>query len=271
MTEPLSLSFAKEIRKNVLKMVYEAKASHVGGALSMADILAVLYNGVMVLDPSNPSWEKRDIFLLSKGHSCVAVYAALALKGYFPLENLDSFAQDGSFFLSHTSHKIPGVELSTGSLGHALSVGCGLALSYAIKDNNRKVYCIVSEGDLNEGSTWEAILFAPHHKLDNLIVIVDYNKIQSFGNVEDVLGLELLHDKFTSFGWDVYQINGHDHKKLYETFNLISESTSKKPSVVIADTIKGKGVDFMENQLLWHYKSPSQEQYLEAINQIEKQ
>lgn len=264
-----SINFAKNIRKTILKMVFKAKASHVGGALSMADILAVLYGGVMNIDPTNPHWQDRDIFLLSKGHACTGLYATLALKGFFPLDELNSYSQNGSRLLSHTSHKVPGVELSTGSLGHALPIGCGFALSFERKQNKRKVFCLLSDGELDEGSNWEAILFAPHHKLNNLIAIIDYNKIQSFGTVKEVLDLGSLPDKFKSFGWNVLQVNGHDHKKLISAFNK-AKAEKNKPSVIIADTIKGKGVDFMENELLWHYRSPSEEQYKDAINQIEK-
>lgn len=264
-----TVNFAKEIRKTILKMVFEAKASHVGGALSMTDILAVLYSGVINVDPTNPHWQNRDIFLLSKGHACTGLYATLALKGFFQLSELDSFSKNDSKFLSHTSHKVPGVELSTGSLGHALSVGCGFAISFKRKNNQRRVYCLLSDGELDEGSNWEAILFAPYHKLNNLIVIVDYNKIQSFGTVKEVLDLGSLKNKFKSFGWNVLQIDGHNHKKLASAFNVAKEEKNK-PTVIIANTIKGKGVDFMENELLWHYRSPSEEQYKNAIKQIEK-
>ncbi len=262
-----SVDFAKNIRKTILKMVFEAKASHVGGALSMADILAVLYDGVMNVDAKNPKWQDRDIFLLSKGHACTGLYSALALKNFFPFEELNNYSKNGSRLLSHTNYKVPGVELSTGSLGHALSVGCGLALSFKKKHNQRRIYCLLSDGELDEGSNWEAILFAPHHKLNNLIVIIDYNKIQSFGTVKEVLDLGSLKDKFKSFGWSVLQVDGHDHKQLITAFNAV-KSEKNKPFVIIADTIKGKGVDFMENELLWHYRSPSEEQYKDAIKQI---
>ena len=263
-----SVDFAKNIRKAALKMVFEAKASHVA-ALSMADILAVLYSGIINVDPANPHWPDRDIFLLSKGHSCTGLYAALALKGFFPVEELNTFSKNGSRLLSHTNHEVPGVEPSTGSLGHALPVGCGFALSFKRKNNQRRVYCLLSDGELDEGSNWEAILFAPHHKLNNLIVIVDCNKLQGFGTTKEVLDIGSLKDKFKSFRWNVLEIDGHNHKKLISAFNK-AKSEKNKPTVIIADTIKGKGVDFMENQLLWHYKSPSEEQYKDAINQIEK-
>lgn len=263
------IDFAKNIRKAILKMVFEAKASHIGGALSMVDILAVLYGQVMNIDPKRPDWQERDIFLLSKGHACTGLYATLALKGFFPLKDLDSYSKNDSPFLSHTSHKVPGVELSTGSLGHALSVGCGLALSFKRKFVSRKVYCLLSDGELDEGSNWEAILFASHHNLNNLIVVIDYNKIQSFGSVKDVLDLGSIRSKFESFGWNTLQVDGHNYEELISAFEKF-KSEKHRPCVIIADTIKGKGVDFMENELLWHYKSPSEEQYNSAINQIDK-
>lgn len=262
--------FAKEIRKLAIKMVYNAKASHIGGALSMADILAVLYNDILNIDPSNPKNSERDRFLLSKGHTCTGLYATLALKNFFPIENLNTYAKDGSIFLSHTSHHIPGIEISAGSLGHALPVSCGLALAAKRKKAKWKTYCLVSDGELDEGSNWEAILFAPQSKLDNLIVIVDYNKIQSLGSVKDVIDLNPLKDKFTAFRWDTFEVNGHDHLALKEVFLKVLNSNGK-PKVIIAHTIKGKGISFMEDKLLWHYKSPSEEQFNEAINELNKQ
>ncbi len=262
-----SIEFAKDIRKTILQLVFKAKASHVGGALSMTDLLAVLYNGVMNVKPENPEWEERDIFLLSKGHACTGVYATLALKNFFSLNELFTYSQNDSRLLSHTSHKVPGVELSTGSLGHAFSVGCGLALSFKRKKNNRKVFVMLSDGELDEGSNWEAILFAPHHGLNNIIAIVDYNKIQSFGTTAEVLNLEPLAKKFDAFGWNAIEVDGHNHEEIKLAFD--NALSSEKPAVIIAHTVKGKGVDFMENELLWHYKSPTEEQLNEALKQIE--
>lgn len=264
-----TMTLAKEIRKQTLKMIYNAKASHIGGALSMADILAVLYNNVINIDPSDPQNINRDKFLLSKGHACTSLYATLALKGFFPIEDLDSYAQDGSSFLSHTNHHIKGIELSAGSLGHALPVSCGLALAAKRKNASWKTYCLVSDGELDEGSNWEAILFAPQQKLDNLILIVDFNKIQSLGSVKDVIDLCPLKEKFVSFRWETYEIDGHNHLELNDVFKKV-QNMNGKPKVIIANTIKGKGVDFMEDKLLWHYKSPSEEQYINAINQLDR-
>ena len=262
-----STEFAKEIRQLALKMVYKAKASHIGGALSMADILAVLYNDVLKIDVLNPSNAERDRFLLSKGHACTSLYATLALKGFFPIEELDSYAQDGSIYLSHTNHHIPGIEISAGSLGHALPVSCGLAIAANRKKANWKTYCLVSDGELDEGSNWESILFAPQQKLDNLILIVDYNKIQSLGSVKDVLDLHPLKEKFEAFRWETYEVDGHDHQALKEVFIKV-QNLNEKPKVIIAHTVKGKGVSFMEDKLLWHYKSPNEEQYQEAIKEL---
>jgi transketolase len=262
------MEFSKAIRILTLKLVYKAKASHIGGALSMADILSVLYGSILRYDPNNPGWELRDRFLLSKGHAVSSLYATLALKGFFSVEDLLTYGDDGSIFLSHASHKVKGIELSTGSLGHALSVGCGIALAAKKKNYSWKTYVLLSDGELNEGSNWEAILFAQHHKLNNLVAIIDYNKIQSFGRNEEVINLGSLKNKFESFDWNSYEVDGHNNLQLFEAFKYLSKNCDK-PSVIIANTIKGKGVDFMEDKLLWHYKSPSKEQFEEAIRQIQ--
>lgn len=261
---------AREIRKLALQMVYNSKASHIGGALSMADILAVIYGDVLNFDPSNPKNPDRDRFLLSKGHSCTALYAVLSLMGFFPVEELDTYAIDGSAFLSHTNHNIPGVEISAGSLGHALSVSCGLALAAKRKKTRWKTYCLVSDGELDEGSNWEAILLAPQLKLDNLVTIVDYNKIQSLGSVKDVIDLNPLIDKFIAFRWETFEVDGHNHQALKEVFAKVDDANCK-PKVIIAHTVKGRGVDFMEDKLLWHYRSPDEKQFKDAIDQINNQ
>jgi transketolase len=262
--------FAKEIRKLTLQMVYNAKASHIGGALSMADILAVLYNDILRIDPLNPKDTCRDKFLLSKGHACTSLYATLTLKEFFPIKDLTSYAQDGSIFLSHTSHHIPGIEISAGSLGHAMPISCGLALAAKRKNSDWKTYCLVSDGELDEGSNWESILLAPQLKLDNLIIIVDYNKIQSLGTVKEVIDLHPLKEKFEAFRWETYEVDGHDHQALKSIFKK-AQNLNGKPKVIIAHTVKGKGVSFMENKLLWHYKSPSEAQFNEANNELNKQ
>jgi transketolase len=268
-SEDTTRNLAKEIRCSALQMVYEAKASHIGGALSMADILAVLYDKVLYIDPQKPESEERDRFLLSKGHACTSLYAVLALRGFFPLELLRTYAKDGSTLLSHTNHHVSGIELSAGSLGHALPVSCGLALAAKRKNKAWRTYCLVSDGELDEGSNWESILFAPQHLLDNLVLIVDYNKIQSLGSVEAVLDLNPLVDKFKSFRWETFEVDGHNITDLMEVFHKV-RNPNGLPKVIIAHTIKGKGISFMENNLLWHYKSPSTEQYNEAINELRR-
>ena len=251
---------ARRIRLQCLHMCHTKKASHLGGAFSVADILAVLYGSVLSKDPDQPKAEQRDRLFYSKGHACTALYAALAESGYYPTSALETFTDNGSYFTSHVNHKVPGVELSTGSLGHALSVAAGVALAGKRRQAAWHTYTIVSDGELDEGSNWEAILFAPHHQLDNLTLIVDYNKIQSFGSTAEVLNLEPLHSKFDAFNWEVIEVDGHDHAAVAAALAKTGRQPGK-PRVVIAHTVKGKGVSFMEHQLAWHYKSPDAAQY----------
>jgi transketolase len=259
--------FARAIRAEAIKMVVAAKASHIGGALSMADLLAILYCEILRVKPEHPDWPDRDRFILSKGHSCTGVYAALALLGFFPLSELQTYGQDGSRLMSHISHKVPGVEFSTGSLGHGLPFGCGKALAAKRQKKTWRTFVMLSDGELDEGSNWEAILFAPHHKLDNLIAIVDYNKIQSLGSVKEVLDLHPLAEKFRAFNWAVKEIDGHNHGEIRAALNSPPWEAGK-PSCLIAHTVKGKGVDFMEDKLLWHYKSPDSAQLQQALREL---
>ena len=261
-----SVLLAKQIRKTCLELVHAANASHIGGAFSVADLLAVLYANILKYDVSNADDPARDRLFYSKGHACTALYAVLKEAGFYTANDLATFSVNGSYFTTHVNHNVPGIELSTGSLGHALSVACGSALAAKRKAASWRVYCILSDGELDEGSNLEALLFAPHHELDNLTVIIDYNKIQSLGAVEEVLGLEPLADKFISFGWQVIELDGHDHEAIQTA--LTKPIKVGKPTVVIAHTIKGKGVDFMENQLAWHYKSPTSAQVEEAMHQL---
>jgi transketolase len=233
----------------------------------MVDLLAVLYTSVLRHNPADPAWGQRDRFILSKGHACTSLYATLALRGFFPVEELTSYGKDGSVLMSHISHKVPGVEFSTGSLGHGLPFGCGKALAAKRRGHNHRVFVLVSDGELDEGSNWEAILFAPHHELDNLILLVDYNKIQSLGNVAEVLQLEPLSAKFEAFGWAVQEIDGHDHEAIEAALNT-SPWKSGTPSCLIAHTTKGKGVPYMENLLSWHYKSPSEVELQQALTEL---
>jgi transketolase len=262
-----SQAFAREIRRQAIQMVARARASHLGGALSMADLLAVLYDGVLNVRPDQPHWPERDRFILSKGHCCAALYAALALKGFFPVEELQHYGQDGSRLMAHVSHAVPGVELSTGSLGHGLPLGCGKALAALRQGRHWRVFVLLSDGELDEGSNWEAVLFAPQHRLDNLTAIVDYNQIQSLGSVSEVLELAPLAAKFGAFGWAVQEVPGHDHAAIRAALMSVPWQTGK-PSCLIAHTVKGKGVDFMEHQLLWHYKSPDAAELGRALAQL---
>lgn len=258
---------ATRIRVHALRMVHRAGSSHIGGCLSVADILAVLYGGILQFDPSQPDWLGRDRFILSKGHAAAAAYAVLAEVGFFPIEWLDDYYQDDSHLAGHITWSIPGVEVSTGSLGHGLPIGCGLALACKYSNHGYRVFTLLSDGECDEGSTWEAILFAPHHRLDNLIAIVDYNKIQSFGKVKEVLGLEPLAEKWRAFGWTVREIDGHDFSQIEGSFNSVPFQQGH-PSCIIAHTVKGKGVSFMENQLVWHYKAPNDNELHQALVEL---
>jgi transketolase len=249
-------------------MVHRAASSHIGTCLSMADLLAVLYTSILRVDPAKPGWSDRDRFILSKGHGAAALYSALAVRGFFPEEVLETYCQAGSKLTGHASHAVPGVEVSTGSLGHGLSIGCGIALAGKRDDRSYRVFVMVSDGELDEGSNWEAILFAPHHRLDNLVAIVDYNKIQSFGTVEEVLALEPLADKWRAFGWAVREVDGHDLEAVHSALDRLPAEAGR-PTVLIAHTVKGKGVSFMEHQLLWHYRSPNAEQLKQALAEVE--
>lgn len=262
--------FAKKIRLRVLELCHAKRTSHIGGSFSIADILAVLYSNILNIKPGEPKDRNRDRLFYSKGHASTALYSALEIKGFFPdVDLLTSFTADETYFTAHINHLVPGVELSTGSLGHALGVACGSALALKKRRIKSTVFTILSDGELDEGSNWEAILFAAHNKLDNLIAIIDYNKIQSFGKVIDVINLEPLKDKFTAFNWSVKEVDGHSIKELQDVFERFKEDRSGKPKCIIAHTIKGKGVSFMENELLWHYRSPSDEDFMRAKLELE--
>ena len=255
---------AQRIRIRSLEMIHRAKSAHAGSSLSMADLLAVLYSGVLRVDPERPAWPDRDRFILSKGHACAALYAVLAERGFFPQAWLDSYYQDGSVLVGHATHKnVPGVEVSTGSLGHGLALAVGMALAASRAGADHRVFALLSDGECDEGSVWEAALFAAHHRLHNLVVVVDYNKIQSLGRVEEVLRLEPLAAKWQAFGWAVIEIDGHDIETIERALTQLPIQPGH-PSCVIAHTIKGKGVSFMEDRLLWHYRSPDAEDLANA-------
>jgi transketolase len=260
----LSKDFANKVRKHILNMVYNSGGSHIASALSIVDIISVLYNEILNVDNNNPKWECRDRFILSKGHACTPIYAALAELGFFSITDLNLYGKNDSILMNHISHKVPGVEFSTGALGHGLPFGVGKAKAAKFLNEKWKTFVLLSDGELDEGSNWEAFMFAAHHKLNNLTTIIDYNKLQSLDTVEITLNLEPLSDKFKAFGWDVIEIDGHNFEELAKEFNKIHEF---KPKVIIAHTIKGKGVSFMENKVEWHYKTPNKEELEIALKE----
>ncbi len=266
MTQTNTTQLAKEIRQQIVRMIAKSGSSHVGCCLSIVDILAVLYNDVMQYDITDPAQPGRDRFLLSKGHAAAALYATLAEKGFFPRSWLDTYNKHGAKLLGHSTAKgVPGVEVSTGALGHGLPIGLGMAKALKIDQQAARVYVLVGDGECNEGSIWEAAQLAPQLQLNNLCMIVDYNKIQSLGAVKDVIDLEPFTDKWKSTGWHVQRVDGHDCAALHAAFG---HTDNNKPSVIIADTVKGKGVSYMENQLAWHYKCPNEQQLAQALEEL---
>jgi transketolase len=259
---------ANRIRRRAIKMIHRAKSSHVGSVFSAVDILAYLYEKVLRVDPAHPDWVDRDRFVLSKGHASAGLYAVLAERGFFPDSWLDGFCQVGGLLAAPATHiGVPGVEASTGSLGHGLPIACGMALVAKRENRPYRVFTMLSDGECDEGSTWEAVLFAPFHHLDNLVTIVDYNKIQSLGSVKEVLDLESLSDKWRAFGWSVREVDGHDFTQIENAFQNIPAEPGR-PACIIAHTIKGKGVSFMENKLLWHYRSPDEGELRRALAEL---
>lgn len=262
--------FATTIRAATARMTARAGSSHIGSCFSIADIVAVLYNRVLNVFPDDPDHPDRDRFILSKGHACAVVYAALAERGFFPAQELETYADEGSRLMAHISHKVPGVEFSTGSLGHGLPFATGKALSAKMRGLPWHTYVLVGDGELDEGSNWEALLFASHHKLSNLTVIIDANNLQSLTTTTETLDLGSLEAKLSAFGVDVTTVDGHSFGELSTCLSTPSHTTDK-PLVVITQTTKGKGVDFMENKVEWHYRSPNPHELEEALRQIEGQ
>jgi transketolase len=261
---------AYRVRTHALRMTSAGGGAHIGAVFSCADILAVLYGGVLRVDPAAPKSPTRDRFVLSKGHAGAGLYAALAERGFFPVEQLLTHYQDGSDLSGHVSHKLPGVDVSTGSLGHGLSIAAGMAYSAKLRSASHRVFCLLSDGECDEGSTWEAALFAAHHGLANLVAIVDYNRIQGIAPISDVVELEPFADKWTAFGWAVRELGGHDHEALRTALGAVPFAPGK-PSCLIAHTTKGKGVSFMENTVLWHYRIPRGAEFDAALAELEAQ
>ncbi len=242
------------IRRHGIEMTHLSGGSHIGAIMSVADIIAVLYADILHFDPKNPKKDTRDRFILSKGHAGAAIYAALAESGFFDTEELKTHYQNGSRLSGHVSHHVPGVDFSTGSLGHGLSAAAGMALAAKQDKKEHKNYVVIGDGECNEGSVWEAALFAVHFGLDNLVCIVDHNHMQSLDTCENVISTTPLAGIWQSFGWNVIEIDGNDHAQCYDA--LKNGTVTGKPTVIIANTVKGKGVSFMENDLLWHYRFP---------------
>lgn len=260
-------TMARQIRLDVTEMTHRSGASHIGTCFSIAEIVASLYGGILRVDPQRPSWDGRDRFILSKGHGCAALYSALSLRGFFPRQWLDGFYADSGSLFGHITHKgIPGVEASTGALGHGLPIAAGMALWAHRRDELYRVVALLSDGECDEGSTWEAAMFAGHHRLARLTAIVDYNGIQSLTTTEETISLEPFGDRWRAFGWEVREVPGHDVSALIEA--LSRPSSEGKPVVVIARTTKGRGVSFMEDQVLWHYRAPNAEERARIISEL---
>ena len=259
---------AKKVRLGIIDAVYYGKSGHPGGSLSIADILTVLYFDEMNIDNENPNWEDRDRLVLSKGHCSPALYSCLANRGYFPVEDLKTFRNINSYLQGHPDRKhIPGVDMSTGSLGQGLSSANGMAISAKLDKKDYRVYCILGDGEIEEGQVWEAAMTANKYKLDNLCVIIDNNNLQIDGTTDEVMSAKPIDDKFRSFGFEIIKIDGHNMEEIKSAFE-VARNVKEKPVCIIANTIKGKGVKFMENQVDWHGKAPNEEQYKEAVNDI---
>ena len=262
---------ANEIRKDIVSMIARAGSGHPGGSLSCADILTALYfGGVLNFDAANPEKEDRDRFVLAKGHAAPALYATLAHAGFFPKEELQTLRKLGSRLQGHPDmNLLPGVEVSTGSLGQGLSICAGMCCGLALKNSSAHVFTLLGDGETQEGQVWEAAMFAAHQKLDHLIAIIDHNHLQIDGNIEQVCNPEDLSAKFAAFGWDVHTAQGHNIDELVELLQALKSSHNGKPHVIIAETIKGKGVSFMENQAGWHGCAPNEEQTTQALQELE--
>jgi transketolase len=260
---------AVERRMELIQMIYEAKTGHTGGSLSCLDIMVTLYYEIMNIDPKNPKWTERDRFILSKGHSVEGYYTILADLGFFPKEELKTFSKYQSRLIGHPTLKVPGIEMNTGALGHGLSAAIGMALAGKMDQKAYKVYVLMGDGEQAEGSVWEAAMAAGNYKLDNLIAIIDRNRLQISGNTENVMRLEPFRDKWSAFGWEVTEVAGNDIAKLVELFRKLPD-VAGKPHLVIANTTKGKGISYMENVAKWHHGVPSEEQLAQALKELQQ-
>lgn len=267
MNEITGKELAHRIRCHAIRMTHNARASHIGSIMSIADIVGMLYGEIMAIYPSDPKNDKRDRLILSKGHAGVAVYAALAETGFFPIEELDNYYSNGCYLSGHISHKnVTGVEFSTGSLGHGVCVACGMALAAKLDGKKHHVFSIIGDGECNEGSVWEMAMFANQFKLDNFTVIVDHNKFQAMDTCKNTIDPIDLVKKWDAFGWNTLSIDGHNYSEIKSG---IMSRIKDKPTCIIAHTIKGKGVSFMENNIIWHYKDPQGEYYENALMELE--
>ncbi len=273
MIEEVNLQLKKNantIRMDIIEQVHSAKSGHPGGSLSIADIVAYLYFVEMNIDPKNPDWADRDRFVLSKGHTCPAVYSALARRGYFDPEILPTFRHIGSILQGHPDMKhIPGIDMSSGSLGQGISAACGMAISAKKSGKGYRVYTILGDGEIEEGQVWEALMFAAHYKLDNLCVVVDDNGLQIDGPVAEVMNSASIVEKAKAFGLEVFEMDGHDFESIEKAFEAAKKVTGK-PALIVAKTVKGKGVSYMENQVGWHGTAPGDEDYEKAMNELKE-
>lgn len=259
---------AVEVRKGIIEAVYSGKSGHPGGSLSIADILTVLYFNEMNIDEKNPKWEDRDRLVLSKGHCSPALYSCLANRGFFEIEKLKTFRNINSNLQGHPDmNKVPGVDMTTGSLGQGLSSANGMAIAGKMNNKNYRVYCILGDGEIEEGQIWEAAMASNKYKLDNLCVIIDNNNLQIDGTIEEVMSSYPIDEKFRSFGFEIIKINGHDIDEILKAFD-VAKNVKGKPTCIIAKTIKGKGISYMENQVGWHGKAPNEEQYKLAMEEL---
>ena len=276
MKEQLTIQQMKNIcvdlRKNILTMIYKAQSGHPGGSLSVAEFVTACYFRAMNIDPENPRWPDRDRFVLSKGHVCPAQYAALAMKGYFPMEVLDTLRKEGSILQGHPDmKKCPGIDISTGSLGQGLACGVGMALAAKMDGKRYRVFAALGDGECDEGEIWEACHTANKYQLDNLVVFVDYNNLQLDGTCDEIMPLGDLAAKFRTFGFDVYEIDGNDMEQMVAAMDLALAVKNGKPKCILGHTVKGKGISYMENQCGWHGTAPNEQEYKQAMEELDRQ